>query len=67
MTMNLMRKLNPKSCNEDSFKYSVLISLHYYDINFHPEKVTKLKAFENKCNFNHTTPNEFDINNRTFH
>ena len=67
MTMNIMRKINPKSCNEDSFKYSVLISLHYYDINFHPEKVTKLKAFENKYNFNHTTPNEFDINNRTFH
>ena len=67
MTMNIMRKINPKSCNEDSFKHSILISLHYYDINFHSEKVSKPKLFENKYNFNHTTPNEFEINNPTFH
>ena len=29
---NIMRKINPKSSNIDSFKYSILISLHYYDI-----------------------------------
>ena len=43
-----MRKINPKSSNIDSFKYSILISLHYYDISHHPERISKLKPFENK-------------------
>ena len=58
-----MRKTSPKSSDIDSIKYSVLISLHYYDISFHPERLSKLKTFENKYNFTHTTPNEFEINN----
>ena len=58
-----MRKINPKSSDEDSFKYSILISLYYYEINFHPERVSKLKLFEDKFNFNHIKPNEFEINN----
>ena len=58
-----MRKIIPKSSNIDSFKYSILISLHYYDISYHPERISKLKAFENKYNFIDTTPNEFEINN----
>ena len=58
-----MRKINPKSSNIDSFKYSILISLHYYDISHHPERISKLKPFENKCNFNDINPNEFEINN----
>ena len=41
----------------------VLISLHYYDITFHPERVSKLKLFESKYNFNYISPNEFEINN----
>ena len=57
-----MRKINPKSSNIDSFKYSVLISLHYY-ISYHPERISKLKQFENKYNFTHSTPDEFEINN----
>ena len=60
---NIMRKINPKSSDIDSFKYSILISLHYYDISFHPERISKLKPFENKYNFIHITPNEFEINN----
>ena len=55
-----MRKINPKSSNIDSFKYSILISLHYY-ISYHPERISKLKPFENKYNFTHSTPNEFEI------
>ena len=47
----------------DSFKYSILISLHYYDISFHPEGILKLKPFENKYNFIHITPNKIEINN----
>ena len=58
-----MREIIPKSSNIDSFKYSILISLHYYDISYHPERISKLKAFENKYNFIDTTPNEFEINN----
>ena len=59
-----MKKIqNPKSPNIDSFKYSVLISLHYYDISFHPERISKLKPFENKYNFIHITSNEFETNN----
>ena len=56
-----MRKLNPKSSNIDSFEYSILISRHYYDMSYHPEKISKLKPFENKYKFTHSTPNEFEI------
>ena len=58
-----MTKINPCSADINSFKYSILISLHYYDISFHPERISKLKPFENKYNFIHITPNEFEINN----
>ena len=58
-----MRKVNPRSSDIGSFKYSVLISLHYYDISFYPERISKLKPFENKYNFIHIIPNEFEINN----
>ena len=55
-----MRKINPKSCNIDSFKYSILISLHYYDITYHREKASKLDAYANKYNFTDTNPIEFE-------
>ena len=58
-----MRKINPKCFDKDSFKYSILISLHYYGINYHPERISKLNPFENKYNFNHNTFKEFEINN----
>ena len=58
-----MRKINPKSSDADSFKYSILISLHYYDISFHPDRISKLKAFEKKYNLIHITPTEFETNN----
>ena len=58
-----MRKINPNSSIIDSFKYSRLISLHYYNISYHPERISKLKPFENKYNFTDTTRNEFKINN----
>ena len=59
-----MRKINPKSLDIDSFKYSILISFHYYDMYFHPERISKLKPFENKYNFINITPDEFEKNNR---
>ena len=58
-----MKKINPKSWDIDSVKYSILISLHYYDISFHPERISKLKPFENKYNVIDITPNKFEINN----
>ena len=58
-----MRKINTKSPNITSFKFSILISLHNHDISYHPERISKLKPFENKYNFSHITPNEFEINN----
>ena len=41
----------------------MLISSHYYDISFHPERISKLKAFENYYNSIHLTPTEFETNN----
>ena len=58
-----MRKINPNSSIIDSLKYSILISLHYYNISYHPERISKLKPFENKYNFTDTNRNEFEINN----
>ena len=57
-----MRKINTRSSNTDSFKYSILILLHYYDVSYHPERISKLKPFENKY-VTHITLNEFEINN----
>ena len=57
-----MRKIIPKSPGNDSFKYFILISLHYYDIPYHPERTSNLKPHENRYNFIHITPAEFEIN-----
>ena len=32
-----MRSINPKCTNGDSSKYSILISLYYYEFNTHKE------------------------------
>ena len=40
-----MRSINPKCHDKDSFKYSILAWLHYYDINNHAEKISKLQPF----------------------
>ena len=58
-----MRKINPKSNNTDSFKYSILITLHYYDIPYHKEKPSKLNACANNYNFSDTNPTDFERNN----
>ena len=59
-----MRKVNPKSSDVDFFKYSILlISLHYYEISFHPERISKLKPFEKQHNFIHITHTKFETNN----
>ena len=58
-----MRRIRPRSSDIDFFKYSVLIPLHYYDISFHPERISKLKPFEDKYKLKNITPNDFEINN----
>ena len=57
-----MTKVNPKCTNIDSFKYSILISLHYYDISHHREKTSKLDAYANNYNFSGFNPDIFDKN-----
>ena len=59
-----MRKINPKSGNNDSFMYSVLISLHYYDISYNPERITKLRSYINNYNFTDTSAKGFEANNQ---
>ena len=58
-----MRIINPKSSNENSFKYSIVASLHYYNIFPNPERISKLKRYEDEYIFTHNTPNESEINN----
>ena len=58
-----MRKINPKSNNIDSFKYSILILLHYYDTSHHREKTTKLDKYVNNYNFSDANPEIFEKDN----
>ena len=58
-----MGRINPKFSDIDSFKYCMLILLYYYDISFHPERISKLKELEKHCNFIHITPTAFETNN----
>ena len=58
-----MRAINIISSSSDSFKYSILCSLHYYHIFSNPERISKLKPYENRYNFAHNTPHEFEVDN----
>lgn len=58
-----MRTIKLKSSNNDSFKYAILLSLHYYDISYDPERISKLKKYEDQYIFTSNNPNEFELNN----
>ena len=58
-----MRTINPKCINEDSFKYSVLISLHYYELYSHKERINQLNKYSHICIFNSNNYVDFDTNN----
>lgn len=59
-----MRIIKLKSSNNDSFKYSILLSLPYYDISYNPERISKIKKYEGKYTFfTSSNPNEFELNN----
>ena len=60
-----MRSINPKCSNNVSFKYSILISLHYYDLNSHPERINKLNKYINKYNFSRSNYRDFENNNQS--
>ena len=52
-----MKTINPKCTNEHSFKYLIIISLHYYDLTTHKERINQLNNHINNCNF---TLNNFE-------
>ena len=52
-----MKTINPKCANYDSFKYSILISLHYYELSKHKERINKLNKYLNNYRF---TSNNYD-------
>ena len=58
-----MRIVNLKCTNTESFKYLVLISLHYCDLIPHLERLSKLKKYEDRYIFIHNTPENFEIDN----
>ena len=60
-----MKSINPKCTNEDSFKYSILISLHYYDLKSHKERISQLDKFINNYNFKSTNYHKFENNNQS--
>ena len=53
-----MKSINPKCTNENSFKYTILISLHYYDLNTHKERTNQLNKYSYKYSFK--SMNEMD-------
>ena len=58
-----MRTINPKCTVNDSFKYSILISLCYYDLNVHNERTNQLNKYINNYNFKSNKPSDFENNN----
>ena len=58
-----MKTINPKSTNENSFNYSVLISLYYYDLNVHKERINQLNKYIGNYNFISNNYRDFENNN----
>ena len=63
MIINITRSINPKCTNEDSFKYSIFISLHYYELNTHKERINQLNKYLSKYNFNSNNYDTFEKDN----
>ena len=60
-----MKSINPKCWHEDSFKYSILISLHYYDVKSHKERINQLDKYINNYNFESNNYQKFENNNQS--
>ena len=44
--------------------YLILTSLHYYDISYNPERITKLRSYINNYSFTDTSAKGFGLNNQ---
>ena len=42
--------INPKNTDDKCFQYSATVALNYEEIESHPERVSNIKPFINKCN-----------------
>ena len=49
--------------DEESFMYSIIISLHYYDISHNPERISTLRPYINNYDFTDIIPQNFEMNN----
>ena len=58
-----MKTINPKCTNENSFKYSILILLHYYDFNKNRERINQLNKYIKNYKFEDTNYFTFERDN----
>ena len=58
-----MKIINPKCTNENSFKYSILILLHYYDFNKNRERINQLNKYIKNYKFEDTNYFTFERDN----
>ena len=58
-----MKTINPKCTNENSFKYSILILLHYYDFNKHRERINQFNKYIKNYKFEDTNCFTFERDN----
>ena len=58
-----MKTINPRWTDADSFKYSVIISLHYYDFYSQKERINQLNKYIKNYNFKSNNPSDFEKNN----
>ena len=58
-----MKTINAKCTGNDSFKYSIPISPHYYDLYNHKERINQLNKYINNYNFKSNVPCDFEKNN----
>ena len=58
-----MKTINPKCTNEDSFKYSIIISLQYYELNTHKERINQLNKYIDNYKFSINHFDTFESNN----
>ena len=48
---NKKATINPKNKDEKCFQYALTVALNYEQIEDHPERISKLKSFTDKCNW----------------
>ena len=63
LIINIIKTINPKCTNENSSKYSILITLHYYELNTHKEIINQLNKYINYYKFTSNNYATFENNN----